>query len=72
METQTARLGFVGSMAIEGADASVTVGEDQAKDEAIRSVLDAEQAVKYDKSQEQRQNRRGGWGGWGGGGGFGR
>ncbi|MFT5106588.1 MAG: ribosomal protein S20 [Verrucomicrobiales bacterium] len=59
---------YDGSMAIEGADASVNVGEDQAKDEAIRSVLDAEQAVKYDKSQEQRQNRRGGWGG----GGFGR
>ena len=59
------------SMAIEGADATVSVNEGTAKEDAIRSVLDAEQAAKFDKSNEERAARRQRWGG-GGFGGFGR
>ena len=57
------------SMGIEGADVNVSVGEDQAKEDAIRSVLDPTQTEKYNKSLEERQSRRRGWGGFGG---FGR
>lgn len=66
---------FDPSMQIEGADAAVQVGEDTAKEDAIRSVLDAEQAAKYNADLEARQNQpRGPFGGGigGGFGGFGR
>ena len=59
------------SMGIEGADANVTVDDGVSKEEAIRSVLDDEQAAKYDASNQQREERRRAWGGFGGNGGGG-
>jgi len=58
------------SMQIEGAGSSLSVGEDTAKEDAIRSVLDAEQTEKYNADIEAQQNRRrgpfgGGFGGFG-------
>ncbi len=60
---------FDQSMQIEGAGSSLSVGEDTAKEDAIRSVLDAEQTEKYNADLEAQQNRRsnpfgGGFGGF--------
>ncbi|MGI9241693.1 MAG: hypothetical protein ACR2RV_12905 [Verrucomicrobiales bacterium] len=55
---------YDGSMQIEGAETVAVVGEDTVKEDAIRSVLDAEQTEKYNADIEQRQNqRRGPFGG---------
>ena len=55
---------YDGSMQIEGAETIAVVGEDTVKEDAIRSVLDAEQTEKYNADLEQRQNqRRGPFGG---------
>ena len=60
------------SMEIEGAGEGVAIGADVAKEDAIRSVLDAEQTEKYNANLERNAQRRARWSGGGFGRGFGR
>ena len=64
---------FDESMQVEGAEGVVPVDDGVAKEDAIRSVLDAEQTEKYNADLERQQSRRRSpFGGGRGFGGFGR